>query len=642
LAGIFGQEVVFRRFGIGIAMLVAATTAFLQALPTVISVLDGKGFDPRLSVMFGSCALVFYFNAHVVRSRWSEFFEEQFERFGLATLSWTATFLVAAVVWFRFQDIRTAVLWAGLALVLAVVGRQFKLREFWLQAHVLTAVTIARVLAVNMESDAVYRMGLSGRLISVTAVCLLFYVMSRFVQQHEFTTGDGTQRQALRVSQAYTWAATILLSTMAAYETRDWRTAVVWSAFALLLGALGKYIGRSDLNWQSLVLAVFAFGGALLINMSETALWHGWLSLRLFSVAFVAAVLYVLQLWPPREDLKPAYSWFASILVSWLIWYQFAPVQVALVWAVFGVILFEIGMLRKAQHLRIQGYFAFIAAFVRIFIANFNAEQVAGELSARVVTVLPLAAIFLYVYHRLQGTTDEGVTQIRQLRTSTVMAYLATITVAAVMRFELPPDWVIVGWAALALSLTAVASILDRPVFLHQALLLLIPIAFRTGMHNLYASRRDVLAVSAPVLVVSITAGLLLLSLFFAFQMRDKDSTAGGLSKLVRRPEQPLFFVPIALITALLWVQLPTVLLTLAWGVEAIAIFIFALVVGERSYRLTGLLLLVVCVAKIVIFDVWNFNDVNARYLTLTGLGAILIVISFLYGKYRDKVRELL
>jgi hypothetical protein len=396
------------------------------------------------------------------------------------------------------------------------------------------------------------------------------------------------------------------------------------------------------LGWQSLTLGVCAFGGALLVNMGETGMWYGWLSLRLASVLFVAAALYLLQLWPPNEQVKPAYSWAGSILISWLIWYQFAPVQVALMWAIFGLLLFEIGMVRNSTHLRVQGYFAFIAAFVRIFIANFNAEQVPGELSARVVTVLPLVPIFLYVYHRLQGGADTNIARLRQLKVSTMMAYLGVITLAALVRFELQPDWVIVGWAVLALCLTAAASILDRPVFLHQALLLLVPIGFRTSMHNLYASTRDVLPVSQTVSLVSLTAGLLLASLFFAFRLRDTASGGNALERLLHRPEQPLFFVPIALITALLWVKLPTVLLTLAWGVEAIAIFVFALIVGERSYRLTGLLLLVVCVGKILAFDVWNFNDVNARYLTLIGVGAILFVVSFLYGKYRDKVRELL
>jgi uncharacterized membrane protein len=82
--------------------------------------------------------------------------------------------------------------------------------------------------------------------------------------------------------------------------------------------------------------------------------------------------------------------------------------------------------------------------------------------------------------------------------------------------------------------------------------------------------------------------------------------------------------------------------MTLSWGVLAVTIFSGALAIGERSFRLAGLGLLLICVAKIIVFDAWNFNDTNARYLTLILMGAILLTVSFLYGRFRDKVRELL
>src|SRR5262249_17872221 len=155
----------FRRFGIAIALLVGATTIFLQGMPVAIDILNGAGggWNTQLAVLFTTCALVFYFNAHYVRYRWEELFDERFANIGLVTQSWMATLLVAAFNWFRFHDDRTAVLWVGLALLLAFLGNQFKLREFWLQAHVLTVVSIVRVVAVNLQSDAVYRFGLSGR-----------------------------------------------------------------------------------------------------------------------------------------------------------------------------------------------------------------------------------------------------------------------------------------------------------------------------------------------------------------------------------------------------------------------------------------------------------------------------------------------
>jgi len=82
-------------------------------------------------------------------------------------------------------------------------------------------------------------------------------------------------------------------------------------------------------------------------------------------------------------------------------------------------------------------------------------------------------------------------------------------------------------------------------------------------------------------------------------------------------------------------------MVTVAWGVEAVAIFLLALAVGQRSYRLTGLGLLLLCVAKIVLLDVWGLHP-RDRYLTFIVLGVALLGVSFLYTRYREAIRHYL
>ena len=55
----------------------------------------------------------------------------------------------------------------------------------------------------------------------------------------------------------------------------------------------------------------------------------------------------------------------------------------------------------------------------------------------------------------------------------------------------------------------------------------------------------------------------------------------------------------------------------------------------------TGLGLLLLCVLKIVCVDVWGL-DAQHRYLTLIILGAALLVVSFLYNRHREALRQLL
>src|SRR5208283_147889 len=112
-------------------------------------------------------------------------------------------------------------------------------------------------------------------------------------------------------------------------------------------------------------------------------------------------------------------------------------------------------------------------------------------------------------------------------------------------------------------------------------------------------------------------------------------------SAIERHPEQVFFFIPFFLLTVLLALEVPKGMVTVAWGVEAVAVFLFALAVGQRSYRLSGLGLLLICVGKIVVLDVWGLQP-RDRYLTFIVLGAALLGVSFLYTRYSEAMRRYL
>jgi uncharacterized membrane protein len=81
--------------------------------------------------------------------------------------------------------------------------------------------------------------------------------------------------------------------------------------------------------------------------------------------------------------------------------------------------------------------------------------------------------------------------------------------------------------------------------------------------------------------------------------------------------------------------------LTLGWSLLGLAAFVFALPLGERSFRLSGLALMLLCVAKVLLMDVWTYGPTD-RYITLIVTGATLTVVSFLYARLRDFLRKYL
>jgi len=81
--------------------------------------------------------------------------------------------------------------------------------------------------------------------------------------------------------------------------------------------------------------------------------------------------------------------------------------------------------------------------------------------------------------------------------------------------------------------------------------------------------------------------------------------------------------------------------ITIAWSLLGVGVFLFALAVGERSYRLAGLALLLVSVVKILLMDVWTLPQ-SDRWVAFIVLGTSLIAVSFLYTRFATVIRKFL
>jgi hypothetical protein len=230
---------------------------------------------------------------------------------------------------------------------------------------------------------------------------------------------------------------------------------------------------------------------------------------------------------------------------------------------------------------------------------------------------------------------------------SDLIAYFGTGSVAALLYFQTPEEWIVMAWAALALALMAVTLWLDKEVFQQQAVLLVAGIVARGLAHNIFGGSYFVEGGwRGSFLVLSMTAALLLGGLPIAFRLRHRyfeRPPASWLSRMLalKYPEQVFFFAPAVLVTFMIAIKMKPGMITLSWGIEGVTVILLGLLVSQRSYRISGLFLLLLCVGKIVVLDAWRLNDLD-KYMTFIALGAALIVVSALYGKYRETVRRLL
>jgi hypothetical protein len=300
-------------------------------------------------------------------------------------------------------------------------------------------------------------------------------------------------------------------------------------------------------------------------------------------------------------------------------------------------------MLLRSLSLRLQGYAVLTAAFVRIFFVNLNAAG-GGWLSPRVYTIVPLALALYYVYARIVTSRDTA-DHLNEGKLADVATYCAAATIASLLRFEVAADWVAAAWAALIVVLIAAAVIMKRTAFAYQAIILAGAVIVRGLMFNVF-ERSNLAGDRAELLPVGAAVVFTLCALPFAFYLRrhpsgdQRESAPRALVLAAEHPEQFFFFIPVALATVLLWIELPA-FRTIACGIEGMLVFLLALWAGERSFRWTGLGLLLLCIAKISVVDAWSMEP-RDRYLTLIVVGLVLLTVSFLYNHYREALRKLL
>jgi len=578
-------------------------------------------------------------------------------RAAFVTLSTLGSVLLVAAVPFRYSGSRLSVLWLAETEALFFAGvrlPEILFRRLGAAAALATAIQMMALDAAPLFDFRIHHPNAAGdfRLALVFGVAAFaFYADAHWVPRRwPRLIGTDFERLSLTV---ISWLAAVMAFIGAWAAWPDMWTAVAWAVLALALGIAGRRWTIPAIVIQANLLAAAAFIRALAANLGAMPAWH-YITLRLITVSMVAALLYAFSRCSnvptvdALQNIAPVHTWTASFLVALVAWYELESASVALAWSLFGLILFDLGFTRRSLSLRLQAYVALGASFLRVFFVNLNALGPLGELAPRIWTAAPVALALYYVYWRLTTGDGEFLATDRKLRAAAIHCYLGTFTAAGIIRFAVAADWVAAGWAILVAALAAVTMKTGRRVFLHQSLLLTLAVVFRAILHNFY--QRSYFPApfwQSRVICVGAAIAALFAAIFLGRELRTGASPSHnkGFARLAaamnRRPDQVFFFAAFLLLTVLIAAEAQSGLLALAWGGEAVAVFLFALRLEERSFRLSGLALLLLSVGKIVLIDVWRMNP-RDRYLTLIGLGCALLVTSFFYTRHRETIQRYL
>lgn len=462
-----------------------------------------------------------------------------------------------------------------------------------------------------------------------------------------------------------------------------------WAAVSLL--ALGEAYYLAGVRFRSTYLRLIAgamFAGEmcyLVLEMVRNDAARTW-----EPVAIATAIAFYLN-----RALRPAdqfYGYFAAALAATVGGWEATPAWRGRVWTLMAAAPFAFGWWRKQFDFRLQGYG--LAALGSVATALY------GPLPAASLAVGAIAA-----YALVQCVLRSSEDRFLELEREAVRIAASMVTVAGLATLVwrmVPGNWLGFAWLALAVALLE-AGLRKQPAeFQRLAYAIALLGAGRAIMYDfdsrmaladaalLYGfAARDLIIASFPATVLlmaglntvlprpAVTAawGLVVLALneFDRRSLRAQSmlvAVAAGTRALMydmgmpspalsivpaiacfeaamlRRPQgsRTRVFFSLAgagLAAALIFHEVSGSVLTIAWGMEGMALLAAGFALRDRVLRLSGLALLAACTGKLFFWDLRNLETLP-RIMSFIVLGLLLVAVSWVYTRFRDQVRKML
>lgn len=322
------------------------------------------------------------------------------------------------------------------------------------------------------------------------------------------------------------------------------------------------------------------------------------------------------------------------------IWYLLPAPVVVIGWAITGLLLVEVAYRLPWQLMRFIGHFIVTLAFFRVFIANLDIAGQSGGISHRLLTVLPLIFMMLHLYFRTNTELSWEASPTGGTRCfAPAYSYFAVILAGALVRFELGPGLTPPCWALGALLLSGLGYKFKNWHFRRQGLYLGIG-AIGYGLGNDWRSESINPVLASPWLIGAATIGLLYACRWLV--AKDETPEASSMLSGIDSLRQHIFSLAGSFgLAHLFYVQISGGFLTLAWSLLGSGLLFFGFTCKDRLLRFSGLGLIFICIIKVFLYDA-RVLEAPLRILAFMCLGAVMIAISWVYTRYKERIEELL
>ena len=530
--------------------------------------------------------------------------------------SYPAAALLATAIGFAVPPVWLGLAWLGLALALFEFGFFTGLREFRWQAYaagVLGSITLLELNAFVSSAHPV------RTVLPAALGCWLVTVQILWLPRL-----GGREHSLVRdvVSAAGTFYAAVVI----AHAAPRGYLGLAWFALGMVCFEIGRAV---DIRWFRTQGDITGAAGLATLSAINSLSLGGVPPHQLPSLGGAAVLAYVFAARLFKLDgrehriRRAAAVTAATAFLAAVCWYTLPGPLVAVAWGAIALLLVEIGIALPFRAAALNGHALALGGIARLFAANFAIAGRTFGISHRLLTVLPWVVLCYYLHHTTAQARD---------RFARAYLYAGAVLAVVLIRFELGVTLAAAGWALYGVALLYFGIRADKPDLRWQSYALALWTFVRSWTTNFYAPE-SLLGVHQRVVTGAIVIGS-----FFAGEFLSPR--AQQLAPPVKA--RTLFSVlATVLLTALLYYEVSGRLLTVAWGMEGIALLLAGFPARERSLRLAGLALFFFCIGKLFLFDLREL-ETGYRILSFFVLGLLLLGASWVYTRFREQLKQYL
>jgi len=406
----------------------------------------------------------------------------------------------------------------------------------------------------------------------------------------------------------YGYAAAGMLALVIGNKTQEPYRGVAWQAAAAGAFALGWWRGLFDFRLQGYLL--------LALGLAGTAV-----QTRPLPFAGAAGICYaavLCTLWSGADRLAEDERTLvrlggvgaAVVALMALVWRLVPGEYLGIGWMALAVLVLELGLRRLPDDFRRMAYAIAVVGACRVWL--FNVAELYHSNSWDLRLIPAWAALSAYAMAVRARREECG--RILAVASSVGLAFLVLALWAL-----LPPEMDAPAWAALAVALLLGERQWKRAVFGWQGCAV---VALACLL-----STADLPDTSAAVWTTCVV-----IACFYAAQLVSARSS-----------RRRLYFSLLAttLLTLLLYYRISGSLLTVACGIEGVSLLAAGFPLRDRVLRISGLVLLLACILKLFVWDLRHLETLP-RIFSFIALGVILLGVSWIYTRFRERVTKFL